>query len=116
MASPASFGFANIAARSASPPIARDMDALAVHGDFDLVRVIQAAQVAEVRVLEPDLEHVLAVEREHVANERPADGPERQAVDVLVLREILANTVGLADRRAPRIADRQALILAAADR
>ena len=52
--------------------------------------------------IELDLEDVLAVERKRVAHEHAADGAERQAVDVLVLRQVLPDAVGVAARRRRR--------------
>ena len=45
----------------------RVMHPLAVHRDFDLVRVLDAAQVVEVGPIQPGLNDVLAVERKEVA-------------------------------------------------
>ena len=63
----------------------RDVHPLAVDRVFDLVGVLQSAHHAEVGAHQRRLEDVLAVERKRVAHERAADGPERQAFDVLVL-------------------------------
>ena len=86
---------------------ARKVHALAIHRDFDLVGIVHAADVAEVGRLEVDLERVLGVEREHAAHQHAPDGPERQPFDVLVLRQVLANPVGVADGTDPRIAHRE---------
>ena len=61
------------------------------------MRVLEAAQVAEVGPEEPHLKVVLAVQRERVPHEHPAHRAERQALDVLVLRQILAHAVRLGD-------------------
>ena len=63
----------------------RQMYALPVDPDFDLVWIVEPAQVAEVGLLQPDLEPVFAVQREGVADHQSAGRPERQPLEVLVL-------------------------------
>ena len=85
----------------------RQMDPLAVDRELHLVRILQAAHDVQVGPIELHLEGVLAVERKRVANQDAADGAERQAVDVLILRQVLPDAVGVAagrdarDRRPP---------------
>ena len=55
----------------------------------------------------PDLQVVLRVERERVADDDAAARAERQAVDVRVLREVAGHAVGRAIESDRRIADRQ---------
>ena len=67
----------------------------------------EAAHDVQVGAIELHLEGVLAVERERVTNLDAADGAERQAVEMLILREVLPNAVGVAAGRHARVADRQ---------
>ena len=68
----------------------------------------QAADDVQVGAIELGLEVVLAVEREDVAHAHAADRAERQAVDVLVLRQVLRHAIGVAARADRRVADGQA--------
>ena len=83
------------------------MDPLAVDGELHVVRILEPAHDVQIGPIELHLEAVLAVERKRVTNLNPADGAERQAVEMLILREVLPNAVGLAARRDARVADRQ---------
>ena len=78
-----------------------------VDGDFDVVGMLEAAQVAEVGPIQLDLEGVLAVERKHVADQQPADRTQRQSLEMPVLRKILTDPVGVAGRTFAGIANRQ---------
>ncbi len=82
-------------------------DALAVDGHFDLMRKFRTADRVQVGAEQLDLQDVLGVERKGVADLHAADGAERKTVDVLILREILARTIGLAARRNAGLADGQ---------
>ena len=81
-------------------------DALAIERQLDLVRVLEATHRAQVRPIEPDLKVVLAVERKCVPGAQSTDGAERQAFEMLVLRQILADRVGVAAQADTRIPDR----------
>ena len=76
--------------------------ALAVHGDLELVRVLEPAHRPEVGAEQLDLELVLAVERQRRIDQHAADRAERQALDVPVLRRVLPHAVDLAGRRESR--------------
>jgi len=62
------------------------------------------------------LKHVVAVEREGVANQRPANCAKRQAFDVLILREILTDAVRVAAGGDVQVAHGQRAMRTAADR
>jgi hypothetical protein len=81
------------------------VDALAVDRDLDIVRVLESADDVEIRAVQLRLEHVVAVERERIAHRRPADRAERKPVDVLILRQVLADAEGVAAGRDIGIAD-----------
>ncbi len=80
-----SVGFVWSPIKSFSPPIGRMQDRLAVEQELELVRILEAADGAQVRAIEPDLELVLAIDGERVSGGHAADGAERQAVEVHVL-------------------------------
>ena len=80
------------------------------------MRVLEAAQDAEVGPIQLELEGVLAVERERVANQRAAHGAERQTVEVPILGQVLANAVGLGRRPVDGSPMASALIFSAAAR
>ena len=106
-ASPVSVGLSNSDSRSSRPPIVREIDALAVDRDLHVVRVLEAAHDVEIRAVQLGLEHVVAVERERVAHRGSADRAERKPVDVLVLREVLADAERVAAGADVGIADGQ---------
>ncbi len=83
----------------------RQVDPLPVDRDLDIVRVLESANDVEIRAVQLRLEHVVAVERKRIAHRGPADRAERQPVDVLVLRQILADAEGVAAGRDVGIAD-----------
>ncbi len=83
------------------------MDPLAVDRELHVVRILEPAHDVQIRPIQLHLEGVLAVERKRMTNLNPADGAKRQAVEVLILRQILSNAVGLAARRDARVADRE---------
>ncbi len=59
------------------------------------MRILEAAHRAQVGAEQLRLDHVLAVERQGRLRQHAADGPDRQPLDVPVLRSILANAEGL---------------------
>ncbi len=69
------------------------------------MRILKAAHRAEVGPPQAQLKLVVAVDRERVGRDKPALGAERQAVEVLILREILTRRVGVAIEADPRIAN-----------
>ena len=79
---------------------------LPVNRQLDLMRILEPADRAEVGAIQPHLELVLAVGRKHVLENPAADRAERQSVEMMVLREVLAHRVGGAVG-APRLAGRQ---------
>ena len=85
----------------------RQMHALAVDGEFELMVVFEPAHDAQVRAEQPDREGVLAVERQRRLRENAADGADRQPFDVRVLRRVLADAERLPRRLRFGIADRQ---------
>ena len=85
--------------RSSSPPTVVEEDALAVDRDLDLMRVLEPANRFEVGAKELERKAVLGVEREVMVDDQPADGAERQALDVLILRAILADAIRVRSRR-----------------
>ena len=105
--SPVVVGLSLDAAISLSPPNGGQVHALAVHGDLELVRVFEPAHRAEVGAEQPDLELVLAVERQRQVERLPADRADRHAFDVAVLRGVLPHPEHLAHRRQLGIAERQ---------
>ncbi len=84
------------------PADRREMDPLAIDGEFHVVRILKTAHDVQIGPIQLDLEAVFAVERKGMTNLNPTDGAKRQAVEVLVLRQILSNPVGLAARRDAR--------------
>ena len=85
----------------------RQVHALAVDRELELMVVFEAAHDAEIGAEQSDPERVLAVERQRRLGQDPADGADRQPFDVRVLRRILANAEGLSRGLGFRIADRQ---------
>jgi hypothetical protein len=81
------------------------MNPFSVDRDLDLVRMLDAAHVAEIRAIEAGLELILAVEGKEMAHERPADRAERQPFDMLVLGEILPHAVRLGRRTLVHVTD-----------
>ena len=94
------------------PADGREMNALAVHRELHVVRVLEAAHDVEIRPIELGLEHVVGVERERVTHQSAADRAERQPVDVLILREVLADAERIAAGRNVGVADGAARDLA----
>ena len=88
-------------------PDADEADPLAVERHLHLVRVLETTEIPEVRAEEPGPHVVFPVNRECVANQHPSHRSQRQTLDVLVLREILADAEGLGDRARVEIADRE---------
>ena len=88
------------------------MHAPAVDGHLELGGIFETAHDVQIRSIQPGLEHVVAVERKIVADQQAADGSQRQAIDVLMLREVLAHAVRLASCLEIRIADREGADLA----
>ena len=89
------------------PPIVARYTRRPSIANFDLVRIFEAAHDVQVRPIQLRLEDVVAVERERVADRGPADRAERQAFDVLILREVLADAERVAARGDVGIADGQ---------
>ncbi len=79
----------------------------AVERQFHRMRMLETAEVAEVRAEEPHLHVVLGVDGKRMANHDATHRPERQAFDVLILRQVLANAECLGDRRCVDVADGQ---------
>ena len=77
---------------------------LAVHRDFDLLALalIHAEQRTGGRVVESDLENVLAVGRKIVHHRHAAARSERRALHVAYLREHARNGVSVSQRQARR--------------
>ena len=71
--------------------------ALAVDGDLELVRELQAGHVADDVAEEEDGELVLGVLREVVPEEQAAARAERQPFDVIFLRVVRRNPISCAD-------------------
>ena len=80
---------------------------LAIQQHLQLVRLAQALDMLVAIARQPDLDVVLAVLRERVGNQRPAARPERQPVDVILLREIRPDADRVAAGRSARPAHRQ---------
>ena len=85
----------------------RQVHALPVHADLELMRILQPAHRPEVGAEQTDLELVLAIERQVGLDLDAAHRAERQAVDLAILRGVLSDAIELADRRRLRIANRQ---------
>ena len=77
-----------IARRPAGGVDGERLHPLAVQQQFQLVRLAQAFDVLVAVARQPDLDLVLAVLREGVADQRAAARAERQPFDVLLLREV----------------------------
>ena len=86
------------------------LDAPSVQPELDLVRVVDAPDIADVVRLQPHLDPVFAVHGEVVADRGPAARPERQVLALLVvLDQVQGHVVGRSLRAAGgRLADRQA--------
>ena len=69
----------------------RDVNALAVNREFDIVWRFKTAHDVEVRPIQLRLEDILAIERKIMEDTRSADRSKRQAFDMLVLRKILTD-------------------------
>jgi hypothetical protein len=85
----------------------RQVHALTVHRDLELLLVLEAAHRAEVGAEQPDLELILAVERQRQVERLPADGADRHPFDVAILRRVLADAEHFAHRRQLGIAERE---------
>ena len=83
----------------------RQEHALAVDGDLELVRPLEARHVADDVAHQEHVELVLGVEREVVTNLEPAARAERQALDVHALGEIRRRAVHGRDGRRVGVAD-----------
>ena len=89
------------------------LEPLAVEGDFDLVRLAQPFDVLVAVPHQADLDFVLAVARKGVADDGAAARAERQAVDVLFLREVGGSvTTRIGRRRQPDCRSRAASLSA----
>ena len=78
------------------------LDALAVEHQFDFVRLGEAFDVLVAVAREADLDFVLGVEREGVAERAAAARAEGQLVEVLLLREVGRKAEGVAAGSAGR--------------
>src|SRR5204863_10101595 len=76
----------------------RVVNTLSIDREFDFMRRFTAANDIQVRAVEPGLKLIFAVHRKVLTNVRSTDSSERHVFDVLILREVLANTVGFAAR------------------
>ena len=83
------------------------MDALAVEHHLDPVDVFEPADLAERRLHELDLEHVLAVARKRVRGHEAADRAQRQAIAMLALRHVRRGAEDARRRIGVRIPQRQ---------
>ena len=79
----------------AFPADGKDIHTLAIHGELDLVRNVETARAVGMVTQQLDSKKVLAVKRKCMADENPADGPQRQSINVAILRTVLTNPVGL---------------------
>ena len=70
-------GFAAILTKSSWPPTGDQANSFAIQADLDLVRIFHAAHQIEGIAPQPDLDDVLAVNREVVVNQNSAAGAER---------------------------------------
>ena len=84
---------------------ARQEYALAVDRDLDLVRLLEPADGAHVRVEQLHLDDVLAVERKVVLRHQAAAGAERQPFDVLDLRRVSFDAIDLGAGANRRVAN-----------
>ena len=91
--------------RAAEP---RQDDALAVEGDFEVVLELETADDVDRFPIEPRADHVLAVDREVVADRDAAARADRQTRHVIVLREIAAHAERLERRCDSRAGDGEA--------
>ena len=80
---------------AASPPTVIEEDALTVNRDLDLMRVLETADGLEVSAIQRQRELVLGVERERVVDDQAADRAKRQPFDVLILRTVLPDSIGI---------------------
>ncbi len=87
---------------------ALEPDALPVERDFEVVRHFEPANDVDRLPIQLRADDVLAVDREGVADQHAAARADRQAFDVIVLRQIAAHAKRLLRRRDLRIADGQA--------
>ena len=81
--------------------------AAAVHGELGLVGQLETAHGAEVRAKELGVDDVLAVERQGHPGQPAAEGADRHAVDLRVLRAVLPDDEGLVAGHDGRVAHRQ---------
>ena len=87
--------------RAARPALLRlaadggDEDARAVDRDLDLMRMLETADRLEVGAVERQRKVILGVEREVVVDDQAPDRSERKTFDVLVLRSVLPDAVGV---------------------
>ncbi len=83
----------------------RDEDALAVHRELELIGVLEPSRLVHIGPHQRRRQRVLAVHREGMADDDTADGAERLPLDVLVLRQVLPDHVGLRADRHVEVAD-----------
>src|SRR5262249_47002986 len=80
---------------------------LAVNRKLDLMLCFETANDIQIRAIEVGLKDVLTIQRKVMTDSRAASYPQRHALEVLVLRQILPNAVGFASSGDMRIADGQ---------
>ena len=90
----------------------REEHALAVDRDLELVRELQAGHVADDVAQQEDVEFVVGVLREVVAEQQAAARAERQSLDVILLRVVGRHAVRLSRTTSRVGADGQAADLA----
>src|SRR2546428_618211 len=73
----------------------------------DLVRRVEAPHNVQVRSIKPGLKSVFAVEWKVVAHSSPPRGAQWHALNMLVLREVLADPICFASRADARISNCQ---------
>src|SRR6202035_2201012 len=83
------------------------MNPFSVDGDLHLVRVSEAADVADIRAPELRLDDVVAIEGKRLMNQDATPRPERKPLDVLGLSDVQSYSIGLVGRSSGRIADGQ---------
>src|SRR5579883_15515 len=88
------------------------MNALAIHGDFQLVWIFQSAHGPEICTEQLGLKNIFAIQRQSGVDQEAADGPDRKSIDVNVLRRVLAHSENLALRAGIGIAHSQGADLA----
>ena len=84
-----------------------ELDALAVERELELVRIVEPFYVRVAIASEAYLDFVLGIQRKVVMHQRPASRPERQLVEVGLLRQVRRQHEGVAAGRLYRAANCQ---------